>query len=199
MIFIPQLHHSPFFYLTLSIGPRWCIQTCWSQRQPCWRASPRSPLAACPCSQPWGCQHPLDPDSPREAPVRSGRLRSLPNWGVRVNFTRLAQKEKDKDSQTGQWESILWDWRSFHLWSRWGHSSAKFSYLMTYRKGSWQTLVDKFGSSEKSSRIRLPASEAHWHPVLVPLFQVLLYQPQHKLGSLSFFYVWCLDNSRVWL
>ena len=196
MIFIPQLHHSPFFYLTLSIGPRWCIQTCWSQRQPCWRASPRSPLAACPCSQPWGCQHPLDPDSPREAPVRSGRLRSLPNWGVRVNFTRLAQTEKDKDSQTGQWESILWDWRSFHLWSRWGHSSAKFSYLMTYRKGSWQTLdtvdirlvVQDFFEEDKRdercphlSRLdkkdkrRLPASQADWHPVLVPLFQVFLY------------------------
>ena len=189
--FISQLDHSLFFNVTLSIGPRWCIQTCWSQRQPCWRASPRSPLAACPCSQPWGCQHPLDPDSPREAPGRSGRLRSLPNWGVRVNFTRLAQTEKDKDSQTGQWESILWDWRSFHLWSRWGHSSAKFSYLMTYRKGSWQTLdtVDirlvggdkrderclHLSRLDKKDKRRLPASQANWHPVLVPLFQVFLY------------------------
>lgn len=161
--FIWHYFHSHFFWLTSSIGPRWCIQTWWSRRRPCWKAWARPPLAACPCSLPWGFQLPLNPCSPREAPGPSARLRWLPNCGLEGQF----------------------DWTDgcIHLYSKWGHSSAKFSYFMTYRKGSWQTLVDMFTQFRLFLMVRLPASEADWHPVLVPLFQILLQQPSHKLDS----------------
>ena len=86
--------------------------------------------------------------------------------------------------QEGQFDESEGD---SNLWSKWGHSSAKFSYFITYRKGSWQTLEKNLGILRTAQDcLWLPASKADRHPVLVPLFQILLDQPNHKLNSLTF-------------